>query len=258
MYSARAHRLFMLTPISVSFQNGHTVITARSSSGVPAFAKLPTVTLRDRIAEVLRKAILNGSLPEGSRIVERKLASQFETSLTAVREALIELEVQGFVTKTPNSSTSVTKLSLEITEKIFAVRKVLETFAVEEAAKNSTPEQVASLEAAYLAMVEAAQNNDPKDFILKDYAVHETIWSMTGNEYLAAALKRVLPPVFAFAAMRVSKGHAFDLLQDAYSHLALIEAIKTKKPEVARQAFLEALNHWLSSTRSHVYEIPEA
>jgi DNA-binding GntR family transcriptional regulator len=71
--------------------------------------------LRDRIAEVLRKAILDGSLAEGSRIVERKLAAQFDTSLTAVREALIELEVEGFVVKKPNSATFVTQLSLEIT-----------------------------------------------------------------------------------------------------------------------------------------------
>jgi hypothetical protein len=32
---------------------------------------------------------------------ERTLAAQFETSLTAFREALIELEAHGFVTKKP-------------------------------------------------------------------------------------------------------------------------------------------------------------
>lgn len=220
------------------------------------FAKLPTSTLRDRIAEVLRKAILNGTLAEGSRIVERKLAAQFDTSLTAVREALIELEVEGFVTKKPNSSTFVTKLSLDITEKIFAVRRVLETFAVEEAARKASPEGIQKLEAAYEAMLEAAGNNDPADFILKDYALHELIWSMTGNEYLAAALKRIIPPVFAFAAIRISTGHAFDLVQDARSHKELLDAIKAGNPPAARKAFLEALNKWLATTRAHVYEHP--
>jgi DNA-binding GntR family transcriptional regulator len=134
---------------------------------------------------------------------------------------------------------------------------VLETYAVEEAARKATKAQIEELEAAYLAMVDAARNNEPKNFILKDYAVHELIWSMTDNEYLAAALKRIIPPVFAFAAMRVSKGHAFDLLQDAHSHLDLLEAIKAKKPAAARKAFIEALDHWLASTRSHVYEKTE-
>ncbi len=77
------------------------------------FEKLTTATLRERIAEKMREAILTGTLREGERLVERKLASQFATSLTAVREALIELEAEGFVTKKPNAATHVTKLTLE-------------------------------------------------------------------------------------------------------------------------------------------------
>ncbi|MGH9613752.1 MAG: GntR family transcriptional regulator [Bryobacteraceae bacterium] len=217
------------------------------------FSKLPSITLRDRIADVMRKAILNGSLPEGSRIVERKLAAQFETSLTAVREALIRLEAEGFVDKKPNSSTYVTKLSMEVNEKIFEVRRVLETYAVGEAAKKATPETLKDLEKAYWDMIDSARNNDAENFILRDYALHEAIWAMTGNEFLAAALKRVTPPVFAFAAMRASKGHAFDLLQDANSHAPLLEAIKGRNPEAARACFLAALDQWLASTRSYVF-----
>ena len=76
------------------------------------FEKLPSNTLRGRIAERIREAILDGSLPAGQRIVERRLAEQFGASLTAVREALIELESEGFIAKRPNSTTHVTQLSL--------------------------------------------------------------------------------------------------------------------------------------------------
>ena len=218
-----------------------------------SFARIAAPPLRDRIAEILRKAILNGSLPEGSRIVERQLAAQFEISLTAVREALIRLEAEGFVVKKPNASTYVTKLSLELSEKIFKIRRVLETYAVEEAARNATPEQIQQLEKAYWEMVDAARNNNAESFILHDYALHELIWSMTGNEYVPAALQRITPPVFAFAAMRMSKGNAFDLLQDAQSHMPLLDAIKGRSPEKARAAFLNALDGWLASTRAHVF-----
>src|SRR6266566_6537517 len=106
------------------------------------FEKRSTNTLRGRIAGKIKEAILTGNLREGERLVERKLATQFDTSLTAVREALIQLETDGFVTKIPNSATHVTKLSLRAAEKIHAVRSVLETFAVEEAARLTSPEQV--------------------------------------------------------------------------------------------------------------------
>jgi DNA-binding GntR family transcriptional regulator len=217
------------------------------------FSPISSAPLRDRIADAVRKAILNGSLPEGSRIVERQLAEQFEISLTAVREALIRVEAEGFIVKKPNASTYVASVSFEANEKIFKARRVLETYAVEEAARNATPEQIRSLERAYREMVDAARARDVEGFILHDYAVHQLIWSMSGNEYIAAALQRIIPPVFAFAAMRMSKGHAFDLVQDAHSHLTLVNAIKHKDPKLARTVFLEALDVWLASSRAHVF-----
>ena len=66
---------------------------------------------RRHIVATIQKAILEGSLRQGEKLVERKLAGQFETSLSVVREALIELESQGFITKTPNTSTIVTNFT---------------------------------------------------------------------------------------------------------------------------------------------------
>ena len=91
------------------------------------FERLTTQTLRGQIAQRIRHAILNGTLKPGERLVERKLASEFGASLTAVREAVIELETDGFITKRPNAFTYVTKLSITEIEKVFVLRKVLET-----------------------------------------------------------------------------------------------------------------------------------
>ena len=68
------------------------------------FQKLTVSSPRGLIAEQLREAILHGALREGQRIVERSLADQLGASLTAVRDALIELEMEGFITKKPSSN----------------------------------------------------------------------------------------------------------------------------------------------------------
>lgn len=57
------------------------------------FERLVSSTLRGRVTEKIGEAILGGILKQGERIVERQLASEFATSLTVVREALIQLEV---------------------------------------------------------------------------------------------------------------------------------------------------------------------
>lgn len=217
------------------------------------FGKLPNSTLRGRIAEKIQQAILTGVLREGEKLVERKLAAQFETSLTAVREALIQLEAEGFITKKPNAATYVTKLSIEGAEKIFGVRKVLEAFAIEEAARLATAEQVQELEDCYLDLLDTANSHDAQVFILKDLGLHEKIWEIANNEYLQVALHRIIHPIFAFSAIRILSGRPFDLLEDAQSHLPIVEAIKSRNAQAAHKAFLTALDEWSLKTKAYVF-----
>jgi DNA-binding GntR family transcriptional regulator len=208
------------------------------------FERLANSTLREQISAKIKHAILAGRLHEGERLVERTLAAQFETSLTAVREALVQLEIEGFVSKKANSATHVSKFSLEAAEKISKVRRVLETFAVEEAARLATPEQIRELEESYLELLDTARAQNVQEYQFKDLALHEKIWELASNEYLQIALRRIVHPIFAIAAIRLVSVRPFDLIQDTYSHLPIIEAIKRKNPDSARQAFLEALSHW--------------
>jgi len=221
------------------------------------FEKLPNSTLRGRIAEKMQQAILTGALREGEKLVERKLAAQFETSLTAVREALIQLEAEGFITKKPNAATYVTKLSIDGAEKIFAVRRVLEAYTIEEAARLVTPEQAQELEDCYLDLLDTARSQDAQVFILKDLGLHEKIWEITNNEYLQVALRRIIHPIFAFSAIRILSGRPFDLLEDAQSHLPIVEAIKSRNAEAARKAFLTALDDWFFKTKAYVFRQAE-
>lgn len=222
------------------------------------FEKLSNATLRERIAERIKNAILTGTLREGDRLVERHLAAQFDTSLTAVREALVQLEIEGFVTKKPNAATHVTKLTLAAAEKIFTVRKLLETFAVEEAARLASPARAKELDNAYLELLDTARAQDAQVCMLKDLALHERIWQLANNEYIEIALRRIVHPIFAFTAIRVLSCQPFDLLQDAQSHLPIIEAIKENNPVAAGQAFQIALDGWLAQTKRYVFAPSES
>ena len=100
--------------------------------------KLNTQPARHQIAEKIRESILDGSLSPGERLVERSLAKTLGTSQSAIREALIQLELEGHVSKKPNSATFVMNLSQRDLENTMSVRRVLEGFAAEEAARQST------------------------------------------------------------------------------------------------------------------------
>src|SRR2546426_10973991 len=117
-------------------------------------------SLAEAAAQTLRDAIISGKLKPGERLVEQKLAAQLVIGQTTLREALKELEYQGFVRKVANKGTYVTKLSKEDFYKIHQVRMVLETLALEQAAPNINPQVVSQLETMVDSMDRSARKLD--------------------------------------------------------------------------------------------------
>src|SRR6266851_378987 len=106
------------------------------------FQKIEPISKKTRVVALLRDAIISGAIQSGEQIVEGKIALQFGVGQGLIREALIELEHQGFVQRTPFSGTQVPKLSLEDAQQIFDIRTELEPLALSLAGHNATPEQM--------------------------------------------------------------------------------------------------------------------
>lgn len=222
------------------------------------FAKLTYSSLKNRIADEIRDAIVNGTLGGGERIVEKRMAEQFSTSLTAIREALIELEAQGYVTKRPNRATHVIEFSSSSVDQIFAFRRIVETAVVEQSACVATSFQFDLLKAASAVLMESAQAGDPRSYLQKDLALHELLWKMADNEYLEIALRRVVRPFFAFTVIHVSVPNVLDLVQDALLHLEFVNPIIAREPQLARSAYLKALESWHASARPPYFNVPNS
>jgi DNA-binding GntR family transcriptional regulator len=206
--------------------------------------KISTATLRQQIVHEVRQAILNGTLHPGERLVERNLAASLGTSLTSAREAMIQLEAEGLITKRPNSTTHVTQLSPEEVSQIFAVRRVLEEFAFVEAARHGTIQENAKLENIHLKALRFAEAGKAREYIGQDLAWHEAAWSMSHNEYLCASLSRAVLPLFGFSIIGVAMQEGFDLVEDARNHEPLLEAIARHDVAATRRAYRVAAETW--------------
>jgi DNA-binding GntR family transcriptional regulator len=75
-----------------------------------ALRLIQPVSKRDQVVASFKEAILSGIIQPGESIVESKLAQQLGAGIPLIREALIELEHQGYVQKVPYKGTTVTKL----------------------------------------------------------------------------------------------------------------------------------------------------
>ncbi len=199
--------------------------------------------MRSIIADAIRKAILEGGLQPGERIVERKLAAQFNSSLSVIREALVELETDGFIVKRRNTATYVAQVTTAEAEKIFEMRAAIEPYAIAEAAKRATPADIQELREIHSRMTQRAQTGDLRAYLSEDYQFHDRIWRIADNEYVRSSLARALIPFYAFFAIRCPDP-AFDMQQDAEEHLKILDALAKNDPIAAEACIKSAMPHW--------------
>src|SRR5206468_10355594 len=113
---------------------GHLIEYCRQSTMAVSdlLEPLSKSTLRARIAERLRAAILAGDIPPGATLVETALSERFDVSRGPLREALRQLIEEGLVVTVPYTGTHVASLSVEDVREIFSLRTALEIFAIEQ------------------------------------------------------------------------------------------------------------------------------
>ncbi len=124
---------------------------------MPLLTNVPKIKfkpVREVVYEYLRDAIVGGHLMPGTQFTDSQIAGEFHVSRTPVREAVQKLEAEGLIKRTPMKGNVVTGLSpLELVQ-IFAIRKALESEAVQYAAFLRTHQD---LEAMRSALDEAQQ-----------------------------------------------------------------------------------------------------
>ncbi|MEN6536555.1 MAG: GntR family transcriptional regulator [Bryobacteraceae bacterium] len=214
------------------------------------FDKILPTTLRNRIAEEIRSAILDGSLKPGERIIERKLMTEFGASLGVIREALVELETEGFIVKRPNADTRVLRITVKEAAKIFALRRLLEPYAAGQAAVRATSDQVTDIEVRLEKMIDMARQSAILAYMHEDYGWHEAVWTAGNNPYIRAALRRCVLPLSMFAA--ISGQSTFDLVEDAVSHTPVVDAIKRRDAAAAEAVMRERIGMWEASSHNYL------
>lgn len=201
------------------------------------------ISKRDQVIRAVKEAILSGTIQPGASIVETKVAQQLGAGVPLIREALIELEHQGFVQRTPYKKTTVTKLSPTDIQRIFRLRVELEALAIEWAKEHITEEDLESLRQTIRNMEQAAKVVDLTLFYEADLAFHRKIWNLSNNPYLADALERVVVPLFAFFLMKTSRRRN-SYVESASMHASIVEALPEKSAAELREMVKQSLAGW--------------
>jgi len=201
-----------------------------------------------QIADQVLQLIQAGEFAVNSRLPsERDLAEQFKVSRPSVREALIALEVMGFVQIKMGSGVYVCKPNprkqhKQNPDKEFApfeliqARALIEAEIAAQAAANRTSDNLLELEQALQKMlVLAAKQQNP---LQADRQFHAALARATGNQVLASLVEQMFEARMGVLFSRLS--NYFDTKvtwdQAIKEHRAVLRAVSAQDPNRAREA----------------------
>src|SRR5690606_4292109 len=88
-------------------------------------------TLRTRVEDFLRSAIMEGRLKGGDRLREVELCDELGVSRPTLREALRTLEAERLITIEPHRGPSVVRITPKVARDLYALRALLESYAAD-------------------------------------------------------------------------------------------------------------------------------
>jgi len=182
------------------------------------------LTARERVYNVLRGWIVDGTLRPGEKLSDSEIAGFFDVSRTPVREALQMLSVANLVEIIPGRESRVTQIDPEETRQAYDALAVLHCAALERAAPRLTPEHLASLRDANAAFRAAAVRGDAPAMHACDMRFHSLFFALSGNKYLGASAETLEAQV-----LRVENLHFRYFLEhvdSAGEHQRIIEALE--------------------------------
>src|SRR5688572_18638790 len=161
------------------------------------FQKVDASSKKTQVMSLIKNAIVTGDIQSGDHIVETKIAQQLGVGHGLIREALIELEHQGFVQRTAFSSTHVPKLTHEDALHIVDIRIQLEPLAFLLAGQNAAPKRLEEFQDLVDKARHAARIENVDLFLRHHLQFRQRIWELSGNRYLRQMLERVVMPLYA-------------------------------------------------------------
>jgi DNA-binding GntR family transcriptional regulator len=202
-------------------------------------------TLAHRVEELLRKEIVRGERPSGSRLNEVEIAAAYDVSRGPVREALQRLARDGLVVIEAHRGAFVTSLGRDEVLDLFEVRAALEAEAAGLAALKMTDDGVVLLRRMQEQSVSAVDEQDDHSFP-EGFDLHDLIAQLAANKRLTTLMNQVNGEL---RLMRSRSGQSAKRAQQALiEHDELIEYLARRDVEGARQTMRTHLDAALANT----------
>jgi DNA-binding GntR family transcriptional regulator len=200
--------------------------------------------LREKAYESFTNLLLSGSIRPGQFISQRELTELTGLPLSAIRELIPRLEVEGLIVTIPQRGMQVVHADVKLIRDAFQFRLFLEREAAAVFAREASDETLAQLRKEHelvLANFERACRKGRLSAGLiaqaqnVDWKLHNTLIDFLGNAIIASAYRVNLLKlrIFRREQTRLDEAHVIPTMRE---HLAVLEGLATRDPRRAADA----------------------
>ena len=150
---------------------------------------LQTRSLREQVYEYLRDQMATGGLQPGAFLDLNELAARLGISRTPLREALLHLESQGFVTILPRRGFRLNALTLDDIRHYYEIIGALEAAALRSVGPSLGPADFARMRALDAAMTASVAERDFDRYYEANLAFHDVYLQRSDNARLVAQVR---------------------------------------------------------------------
>ena len=180
-----------------------------------------------------------GALTPGSTINLNGMSSRLGVSRTPLRDALIQLESEGFVTILPRRCAVVNQLTLDDIRQAYEIAGALEGSAVQSAFPKFEKRHIGELARLNKEMQGAIKGGDFDRYYQLNLSFHDVFLNLSGNEML----RRIVMPIKRRLYDFPRRGYIKEWeLRNCDEHEALIQCIKEGDREGAVKVMRDL--HW--------------
>ena len=191
-------------------------------------------TFKDKAYTALRNLIVSSDVYRSRtdiRLDERQLAQDFGISRTPVREAMVQLEREGFVRSVPRRGVYVVRKTKSEVIELIQAWAALESMAARLLTQSASDADIAGLRRMFTTFEDDKLHAKLDEYSEVNIAFHQTIIELSGNQVLIRLAENL------FTHMRMIRGSTIGeddrVERSIRDHMNIIHALEARNTERA-------------------------
>jgi DNA-binding GntR family transcriptional regulator len=155
-------------------------------------------SLKEQVYEYLREQMRRGEIMPGSAIDMEETSKKLGVSKTPLRDALLQLEMEEFVTILPRRMVVVNSLTKDDIRNYYEIIGSLESMAMLKAFEHLKTSDIETMQKLNAGMKAAIAANDFDLYYERNLAFHNTFLNLCGNDSLVKLVNNLKKRLYDF------------------------------------------------------------